>query len=166
MKKNVLALFIVLISSQAFAQIIDCPDANLKNKLLSSQSGVGIAYACSGTSFAIDVNGDGEIEVSEALLVCRLIINDAGITDLTGLEYFTNLTRFKANNNAITEADMTPFASMTGIDIMNNQLTSVNISGLMNLFNANFSNNQLTTLEMSGLSKLFVVGLENNQISA
>lgn len=166
MKKNILTLCIVLVCSHAFAQIIDFPDANFKNKLLSSQSGVAIAYACTGSSFAIDVNGDGEIEVSEALLVCSLFVDDASITDLTGLEYFTNLRRFKANNNAIITADMTPFSDMTGIDIMDNQLTSVNISGLTNLFNINFSNNQLTSLDMSGLSRLFVAGLENNQITS
>lgn len=166
MKKNILTLCVVLVCSHAFAQIIDFPDANFKNKLLSAQSGNGIAYLCNGSSFTLDVNGDGEIEVSEALMACNLAISDSNISDLTGLEYFINLDNLQCNNNAVTELDLTPLVNMVGINLNNNQLTSLNVSGLTQVFNMGLTNNQLTTLDVSGMSSLYVLSLENNQITS
>lgn len=53
------------------AQIIEFPDVYFKSRLVTSSvtNTNSIAKDSSGNSIKVDVNNDGEIEVSEALLV-------------------------------------------------------------------------------------------------
>ncbi|GAA4817097.1 T9SS type A sorting domain-containing protein [Litoribaculum gwangyangense] len=166
--KNILFNFLFfLVCTSSYSQIINFPDTNFKAKLLSAVSGNGIAYACNnGNSIKIDVNNDGEIEVSEALLVCSLAISDSNISDLTGIEFFTNLEHLQCNNNSISELDLSALTNMVGFDINNNQLTNVNISGLSLVHNISFRDNQLTTINLLGLSNLAVLDIRNNQIAS
>ena len=89
MKKIYLLSTLIFISIAASAQIVNIPDANFKTAL------VNISY--------VNTNGDGEIQVSEALDVTHLHLTSFGInndppnisnltSNLTGLEAFTNLT--------------------------------------------------------------------------
>jgi hypothetical protein len=166
--KNILFNFLFfLVCTSSYSQIINFPDTNFKAKLLSAVSGNGIAYACNnGNSIKIDVNNDGEIEVSEALIVCSLAISDSNISDLTGIEFFTNLEHLQCNNNSISELDLSALTNMVGFDINNNQLTNVNISGLSEVHNISFRDNQLTTINLLGLSNLAVLDIRNNQIAS
>lgn len=165
--KNILFNFLFfLVCTSSYSQIINFPDTNFKTKLLSAESGNGIAYQCNGNSFKVDVNNDGEIEVSEALLVCNLAISDSNISDLTGIEFFTNLEHLQCNNNSISELDLSALTNMVGFDINNNQLTNVNISGLSEVHNISFRDNQLTTINLIGLSNLAVLDIRNNQIAS
>ena len=91
-----LSLLLLFISTLCSAQIINIPDVNFKNKLLAADAS-NFSCACIGSSAdtcvpgVIDTNGDGEIEVSEAQTVAILQVNGLDISDLTGIEYFTNL---------------------------------------------------------------------------
>ena len=89
------------------AQIINIPDANFKAKLLQASPFNEIAsienpiYDISNNSITIanystiDTNGDGEIQISEAVMIKYLnlsqIIVSSNITSIVGIEYFTNL---------------------------------------------------------------------------
>ncbi len=157
---------LLLFSSTVFSQIINFPDANFKSKLLSAEAGNGTAYLCNGNSFTLDMNNDGEIEVSEALMVCSLAISNSNISDLTGLEYFTNLDHLQCNNNAVTELDLSSLTNLVGININNNQLTSLNVSGLTEVQGISCTNNQLTSLDVSGLINLNVLNIANNQLTS
>ena len=98
MKKILYLILTVCFISNLSAQIINFPDSNLKARLLLAASGNGIAYH-NGNSFKIDSNNDNEIEVSEALLVNDLVLYNCGISNLSGLEYFINLTHLNCGNN-------------------------------------------------------------------
>lgn len=163
MKKIALIISTIFLISNSFAQIINFPDANFKAKLLEAQGGVGIAYRCSnGSSFKIDANNNGEIEVSEALEVCQLHVEDAEISDMTGIEYFTNLTLLDCDRNLITTLDASPLTNLQGLHLNDNLLTDVNLSGLSVLNNLGLSNNQLTSLDISDLSILHILHCDNN----
>ena len=166
MKKLILIISTFFVLSNTFAQIINIPDANFKAKLLMADSGVGIAYGCNGISFKIDSNNNGEIEVSEALEVCRLNITYAEISDMTGIEYFTNLEKLFCYDNLITEFDATTLTNLSWLSIYGNLLTNINLTGLSDLDELFISNNQLTTLDISDLSSLVVLQCGNNLLTS
>ena len=137
MNKNYLFLFFVFASFQLSAQIVNIPDVNFKNKLLSL------------TTTPIDTNGNGEIEVSEAQMVEYLAVTASGINDLTGLEAFTNLEEFYASFNSITSFDYPTLVNLNILDLSHNDLTILNVSQNVNLVDLDCSNNDLTILDVS-----------------
>ncbi|WP_396148923.1 T9SS type A sorting domain-containing protein [Flavobacterium sp.] len=142
-------LFIPFIS---LGQIINIPDPNFKALLLEADTDNNIAGLVK-----IDVNNNGEIEQSEALLVYDLLLPPGNITDLTGIEYFTNLLDIKCSSNLITTLDLSNSTQLITIGVDNNVLTSLNLTGLTNLFFINCGGNQLTDLDFSTLTGLEVV---------
>jgi hypothetical protein len=141
-------------------QTITFPDANLKAKLLASTATNGFAKDVNGASIKIDVNSNSQIEVSEALNVYQLIINNinsaAGvkITNLTGISNFTNLTRFECQDNLVSSFDASVLQNLQYLALRKNKLTTLNVSGLSNLTFLICSDNLLTSLNLSGLSAL------------
>lgn len=150
-------------------QIINIPDANFKNKLLGANTFNG--NACIGSSEdtcipgAIDTNGDGEIQVSEAQAVAVLSVNSANISDLTGIEYFTNLEWLICVNNNLTAINLSTLSSLTTLNCNNNQITSLNLSNLTQLELLGCSNNQLFSLNLSNLPHLDMLVTANNHLS-
>ena len=68
----------------------------------------------------------GNLLVSEMKKVYNIICENAGITDLTGLEYAVNLSWLNLKNNQIT--DLSPIRSLTslsGLDVSGNNLTEI-----------------------------------------
>ena len=89
------------------AQIINIPDANFKQQLLLASETYGIAYDCAtGSYYKIDLNNNGEIEESEALAVCTLLVPSQNISDLTGIEKFINLTGLDVGINNLSTLDL------------------------------------------------------------
>ena len=164
MKKILYLILTVCFVSKLSAQIINFPDSNLKARLLLADIGNGIAYH-NGNSFKIDSNNDNEIQVSEALLVNHLVLYNCGISNLSGLEYFINLTHLNCGNNTISTLDLTPFTNLIGFDAYNNSLTSINISNLSQLTNFSCNNNQITSLVLSNLPNLLVIRCSNNLLT-
>lgn len=125
---GIFVLFSILqMSAYADESIIDFPDTNLKAALLSS---------------AVDTGGDGEISTSEAEAVTSLTgLAYCGISDISGLEYFTNLETLYLHCNNIS--DISPLANLTSLKLlvlMDNDIRD--ISPLLSLTN-------ITTLYLS-----------------
>jgi hypothetical protein len=149
-----------------YSQIINFPDANFKAKLLESDSGVPIAYGIfPGGSFKIDANDNGEIEVSELLNVGDLNVQNSNISDLTGIEYFTNLKSLRCENNLLTELDVSMLSDLRTLGVYNNSLTDLNIAGLSSLRDLYASGNSLSSIDFTGLTNLNVVQIDNNQLA-
>lgn len=83
MKK--ILLLLLLIAGFSNAQTVNIPDANFKAKLLSANAINGIALNANNQSIVIDINGNNEIEVSEALDVASLYVSNSNISDLAGV---------------------------------------------------------------------------------
>ena len=94
------------------AQIVNIPDANFKAKLLSADATPFNAFAFNFAqqAFKLDVNNDGEIQVSEALLVMQLSISYSNISDLTGIESFANLITLNCDHNQLSNLNVSIFA--------------------------------------------------------
>ena len=170
MKKFYIALLIVLSFWTGRAQIVNIPDVNFKNALLSY-------------SPVIDINTDGQIDVNEAIGVLELYLPDLNITDLTGIEAFTNLTYLWVENNHLTDLPVSSLTNLQALNCNENNLSSLNLSNLSgleflecyynsiafldtaslpNLYWIDCSYNQLTDLNLSNATKLFFVEADNN----
>ena len=94
--------------------------------------------------------------------VSYLNVSYQNISELTGIEDFTNLTYFQCNNNQLTNLDI----SQNSIDFLicnNNQLTSINLN--TNLFNLSCWENNLTNLNVSSNTNLTYLYCGNNQLT-
>lgn len=163
MKKIILLICTCFLTTSLFAQIINIPDPNFKAALLSAS---GASSCAGGGSYQIDTNNNGEIEVSEALEVCRLQVTNSDIYDMTGIEYFTNLEKLFCYNNSITEFNAPSLENLETLSIANNLLTEINLTGLDNLGYLSITSNQLTSLDISGSSSMRVLQCGNNLLTS
>ena len=187
MKKIYLIALILCFGFMANGQIINFPDANFKAKLLMANIANGIAKDSQNNNIAVDDNNDGQIQVAEALQVSILNINSSNISDLTSIEYFTNLKYLNCDSNQITILNITNnisltflscrFNQLTTIDLTNNTnlitlacnyniITALSVNNLINLDTLNCSNNLLTSIAINNLTNLTSFTCKNNQLSA
>lgn len=120
-------LFIFLITVFSVkAQIINIPDSNFKNALVNTLcvdiDGDGVV------DVDVDANDDGEIQVSEAIGVNNLYINGQNIDSLLGLESFEQLEVLFANNNNVSELDISLNQQLHILQLNYNQLQSFDIT--------------------------------------
>ena len=149
------------------AQIINIPDANFKNKLLSSSSNNFVASVQSFpviTYNQIDINNNGEIEVSEAQSIKYLDVTLSNITDLTGISSFINLEYLFCSSNQLNSLDLTALTNLKYIECSHNRISFLNVSGLTNLFALDCSVNRLTTLNLSNLTNLQSLSCYDNRL--
>lgn len=167
MKKLYFLLLALFVYTGVNAQIINFPDANFKAKLI----GYGAAQDINGNIIAIDLNHDGQIEVNEALNVYKLIVNfytynGPYLTDLTGIEYFTNLKELHCSENHITFLNLTSLTNLELLHCNYNQLYSINVSGLTNLKRIDCFANYLTTLNIIGANNIEILHCDSNLLSS
>ena len=152
MRKHYLIILATFLSFAANAQIVNIPDANFKSFLLNHVP-------------VIDANGDNEIQATEALTVTQLFATAANISDLTGIQAFTNLTFLNVTDNNLTTIDVNGLVNLTGLNVDFNHLTSINLGNVNNLYTLSVTNNQLTTLDLSGKT-IVVVGCQLNMLTS
>lgn len=136
--KQVLCFFLLL-PLVAVSQTVTIPDANFKAKLIQ---------------LGVDTNADGAIQVTEAEAVNSLDLMESSIIDLTGIEYFVNLTYLNCYSNDITTLNLSSLISLETLSVNGNSITSLNLNGLTNLHTLDTSGNPLVTLDLSGLNAL------------
>ena len=169
------------------AQTINIPDSNFKGMLLNASPSNSIATDSNHFPITIDTNGDGEIQVSEALQVYQLRIMEANISDLTGIEYFTNLahlncsynqltslgilntlpnlTSLTCNHNQLTTLDISSINTLNQLICNNNSITSANLVLNNNLTLLDCSNNPLGTLDVSAMTDMIILFCNSNLLS-
>ena len=133
MKTKILFLALAF-STIASAQIINFPDANFKARLLQANTFNMIASTVTPTDNGyvasynkIDLNNDGEIQVSEALLIKYLRVSTSNITDVTGVNEFKNLKYFNCTSNQITDVDVSGLQHLRILHCQINDLNTMNL---------------------------------------
>ncbi len=110
---------------------------------------------------AYDTSGDGALQTAEIEAVTEMNIANKGITDLTGIEHFTNVTRLYCYDNNITSIDLNKIKVLTQLDFFNcgnNNITSLDLSGCSSIRTLYCrSNSSMTTLNLNGCSSLEVI---------
>ena len=161
--KKYLLLFL-LASFSVEAQIVNIPDANFKAKLLEASPENEIAWSTQNQYFKIDVNDDGEIQESEALLVRRLNVSNSSISSLDGITSFSNLQRLITSYNNLTQIDFIGLNNLSDIKIDNNQITT--IIGFPNNIMLDLSNNAITSFDSNDYGTYFdELDLSNNPLT-
>lgn len=162
MEKKLLYL-LLLFSGIASAQIVDIPDINFKNKLLSASTSNNVAKDADGNTIVIDTNGDYEIQEDEALLVYELRVNDSNINDLTGIEAFTNVKLLVCDNNpGLTSLDLSGLINLEHfICDGGTALEYLSFSGLSNLEIVSIVGTNLTTIDLTGTTAMENLKLQN-----
>ncbi len=158
MKKVLVKLLVLIsflvISTTIKAQDVNIPDANFKAAL--------VAHVPS-----IDTNNDGEIQVSEAeAFDGTLSLFSKSISDATGLEAFTNITKLQIGSNNLTSLDISGNTSITTLFANHNQLTSIDLSSNPLIDTLNIQNNSLTSLDITNQANLDYAIFSSNNVSS
>ena len=169
--KKITFLFLIFVGVLQ-AQIVSIPDANFKVKLLEASPSNTIAQNISNQNIKIDVNDDGEIQESEALLVRSLDVSNSNISSLEGISSFFNIRELRANDNSLTSLYLNGMDFLNVLDISNNQIVSQSdlyiTSNYYDSLSLNFSNNLLTSYNLNlflienSLSELSIMFLNLN----
>lgn len=148
--KHIVLLFSLFFCALASAQIVNIPDVEFKNGLIAN---------------GVDVNGDGEIQVSEAENQTEIVfLNNVLITDLTGIEAFVNLQKLKTNYNFLpTNVDLSSNINLVELEMTNSAITTINLSNNSALEIIDLTSNDITMLDVSTNLVLKHLDLSNNQ---
>lgn len=172
--KTYLFSFLLIIAGYGIAaQIVNIPDPVFKQRLIDE---------------GIDLNFDGEIQVTEAEAVNGFLdVNGqfSDIFDLTGIEAFVNLKVLHVYLNQLTTLDLSNNTALeilwcfdnqlSILDLNNNTALEVLLCGYNNLTSLNFTNcsnlkillcgeNDLSNLNLTSNSLLEEVNLSQNQL--
>ncbi|WP_185965495.1 T9SS type A sorting domain-containing protein [Flavobacterium zepuense] len=148
--KTTMFCFFLLFTALAGAQVISIPDAAFKAALLSATTNNDIARDNDGDSIIIDVNGDGNIQQSEALMVFKLKVENEGIASLAGVEYFYNLHELECNENQLTVLNVAGLNYLEAVECADNQIIELD-----------FSANPMLTELICNDNNLTYIGLKN-----
>lgn len=145
MKKSVLSIFTFLaIGASANAQNVNIPDANFKTALLAHNP-------------TIDTDSDGEISVTEAVTFSgSMNMKSKNISDLTGIEAFTNITQLDCSINQLTSLNVSNNTALTSLLCYTNQLISLNV--------ANGNNTNFTQFSASNNPNLICIQVDDVSI--
>ena len=142
-------LFFILVTTNTFA--VEIPDPNLREAIRET----------------LQLPAGQPITQQQMLLLENLDIEQAGITDLTGLEYATNLGSLQAWLNPIS--DLTPLTHLTNLiylDLTECQIVDITpLAHLIRLQSLHISSNQIVDIEpLANLTQLQEISLHHNQI--
>lgn len=127
------------------------PDSNLKSRLIA---------------LGLDTNLDGEIQVTEASVTINEIdVSFSAISDLTGIDAFTNLQILRCNNNNLTNLNINNLSTLIQLYCSNNQISTLNVSNLTNLRILSCGSNLLTNLDVTPLNLLEELNCSFNQLT-
>lgn len=164
-------LFLIKINF-VFGQIINIPDLNFKNTLLSTSIFTSIAgqgwndnIGNSTSNLKIDENDDGEIQVNEALLVSRLDLHNCLIANTEGLQFFINLKMLNFTGNLFTTINVSSLTGLKQLTFSLSKLTSLNVSGLFDLVFLSISGEQLISIVLNDLPNLKFLACGNSNLS-
>ena len=119
------------------------PDANFRSYLMSEYP--------SGTITTAQLNARTE-----------LILERKDISDMTGVQYFTQLTKLSLYYNNLTSFDASPLTKLKYLNLGYNKLTSVIVNNNTALEQLYLQNNQLTVLTVYQKSALRTLWIRNN----
>lgn len=148
--KNILLVILLALTFNGYSQTIIFSDNNFKAALISA---------------GVDTDNNTEISQSEAAAVTELNVSSQNnITDLTGMEYFINLTKLNIgylNVNVFNLPTLTKLVTL----MVSGKTPIVDLSHNLLLHEIGFQGVGLTCIDLSQHTHLTGVALNNNPIS-
>jgi len=155
------AILLIFFAAVANAQVINFPDANFKALLLQADVTNMIAKNLGNVYFKVESNNDGEIQFSEALEVSELISVNRNISDLTGIQSFSNLSYLLLESDPMTQLDVSNMVFLKTLFANNVPLETLNISGLT-LQNLTIVGANLPALDLRPMTSLTSANCSRN----
>ncbi|WP_075341546.1 hypothetical protein [Tenacibaculum agarivorans] len=112
-----------------------------------------------------DVSGDGQVPTANIETVKVLFIQDANISDLTGIEDFTALKAIFAEGNHILEADFSNNLNLEDLDLRFSPLQSLDIESNIKLVQLLLDGSVFTTLNLSRHTDLRFLTVRNSSLT-
>ena len=176
--KKLYALLFIAFAFIANAQIVNIPDANFKAKLLSASASNQVASTESSIIYqedpngtftidqysAIDVNNDGEIQLTESQLVKFLDVRNSLITNLEGINNFDNLEHLVCSQNQISNLNISNLLNLRTLHCYYNNILSIIFPSSSNLGLVKCHFNMVTQLDVSNLTGLEWLECQNNNL--
>ncbi len=126
------------------------PDANFRQYIIDA---------------GFDADGNGTLSGTEIGNVTFMDCSSKSISDLTGIEHFTSLTRLLCRFNQLTSLDVSKNTALTALWCGSNQLTSLDVSQNTALTDLNCNGNLLTGLDLSKNTALTYLHCAQNQLT-
>ncbi len=101
------------------------------------------------TTTTINTNGDDALSQDELNRVTEINVQNKGITDLKGVEYFTKLKTLKCSQNKLTALDLKNNTNLETLFCDYNQLTNLDLSQNTKLIRISCAHNQLVVLDLT-----------------
>lgn len=142
-----------LIFNGVIAQNVTIPDANFK------------AYLVGNT--AININGDTEIQLSEAVeYTGDIICPNLNISSLVGIEAFINIEQLDCKNNNLTALNLTQNTALQVFTAQGNQISNLTLNTVNSqLWFIDVGNNQLTSFQPGNHPLLETLAVFSNQLT-
>jgi len=144
--------------------IIFIPDVNFKYTLVNDQH-IDVDND-DWPDIDVDINNDGEIQITEALSIDKLFVRSKNIASLEGIQYFTNLISLYLGHNQLTNLDISQNVNILFLECYYNDLTELIIGQNSNIYKLECQNNQLTSLDISQNLSIKDLVCSSNQLTS
>ncbi len=134
------------------------PDSNFRREVLRL-----INNYDNGIRWESSILSDLEYEILSSIGVLRL--DDRGISDLTGIEYFTGLYHLDCRFNELKEVDVSKNTELSVLWLDYNYLTEIDVTNNTDLTELWLDNNYLTELDVTNNSILLSLWCVNNKLT-
>ncbi|BAP30333.1 leucine Rich Repeat family protein [Chryseobacterium sp. StRB126] len=159
------------------AQIVNIPDANFKNILLSNVPNAVMAFDLMNNLTIIDKNHDGEIQLSEAANITKLNIRVtsfpanysqlfSNLVSMEGIQSFTNLTSLDIDGLPLLQTlDLSNNTLLYNLEVSRCYvLSSLNLQGCSQLHDMEIFASKIASINLSGLTNLYDVSILQCQL--
>ncbi len=136
------------------------PDANFENYLETHTADGGT----NGDFIGNGIPGDHLVYTYNIDNLTILNISNKGISDLTGIQDFTNLAELYCSYNDFTSIDLTQNTQLTKFFCDTNSLTTLDLTQNTQLVELNLSDSPLATLDLSQNTLISILRCINTQI--
>jgi hypothetical protein len=140
--------------------VVNIPDPVFKARLLSASPTVQVAQSGFNNWITLDVNNDGEIQVSEALEVTYFRLSGFALPDyekinsLEGINAFTNLLYLDCTSNLIANLNIDALTNLIILGCSGNTMTNLSLQNFPNLEEIACGGGPLANLNLSSIPNL------------
>ena len=114
----------------------------------------------------IDTDGNGKLSQLEIMAVTEIDVSDSNISDLSGVEIFTQLQELHCNSNALTSLDVSKNTQLQYLCCYSSFLTSLDVSKNTQLQYLHCDSNALTSLDVSKNTQLQYLYCNSNALTS
>ncbi|MBR3917184.1 MAG: leucine-rich repeat domain-containing protein, partial [Clostridia bacterium] len=113
-----------------------------------------------------DENNDWTLSYDEVMNVTNISLDESNLYDLTGIQYFKNLSSLWCYDNNLTTLDVSENTALKILVCDYNELTSLDVSNNTALTELYLNDNKLTSLDVSNNTALEWLYFDNNQLTS